>query len=126
MILGIGCDLIEIERIEGVISRFGDSFLERLFTPVEIDYCTSIAKPALRFAGRFAAKEATAKALACGIGSALSWLDMEIRNNEAGKPFLILNPTVSAQFGVARSHISISHSTTLAMAYVILEGEWKG
>ena len=116
MILGIGCDLIEIERIEGVIARFKESFLERLFTPFEIAYCSSIAKPALRFAGRFAAKEAISKALACGIGNRLSWLDMEIRNDEVGKPFLILNPVISAQFGVVSSHISISHSTTLAMA----------
>lgn len=122
MILGIGCDLIEIERIADVIQRFGDSFVERLFTPAEIEYCTAIAKPAMRFAGRFAAKEAIAKALSCGIGSNLSWLDMEILNDEFGKPFIILNSKIVVQFGVLRSHISISHSTTMAMAYALLEG----
>jgi holo-[acyl-carrier protein] synthase len=122
VILGIGCDLIEIDRITLAIDRFGDDFLERIFSPTEIEYCKAIAIPSIRFAGRFAAKEAIAKALACGIGIHLSWLDMEIRNNEQGKPYIVWPTGVADRFGVTHSHVSISHSKTMAMATVLLEG----
>ena len=121
MILGIGCDLIEIERFRTAISRSGAAFLDRLFTPNEIDYCNRNKDPVFCFAGRFAAKEALAKALGVGIGSAISWHDMEILNDEHGKPFVVWKADVEERFGVAKTHISISHSHTIAMAYAVIE-----
>lgn len=121
MIRGIGCDVIEIERIDRAIKRLGRHFIERLFTPREIAYCEGVSQPAARFAGRFAAKEALAKALGCGIGSRLSWLDMEILNDEQGRPYVTWKQEIVEAFDIQRTHISISHSKGMAIAYAILE-----
>ena len=121
MIRGIGCDCIEVERFRTAIRRSGIAFLSRLFTVDEMAYCNRNKDPAFCFAGRFAAKEALAKALGVGIGSALSWHDMEIVNNEQGKPSVVWHTDVQERFGVAKTHLSISHSHTIAMAYALLE-----
>lgn len=121
MIHGIGCDCIEIERFRTAISRSGHPLLVRLFTPHEISYCNRNKDPVFAFAGRFAAKEALAKALGVGIGSALSWHDMEIVNDDHGKPLVRWSATVQKRFGIWKSHLSISHSHTVAMAYALLE-----
>lgn len=121
MIRGIGCDLIEIERFRTAMGRSGDALLQRLFTPNEIAYCYRHKDPVFCLAGRFAAKEALSKALGVGIGAAIGWLDMEIVNDEQGKPSVIWHVDVKERFGVAITHISISHSHSAAMAYAILE-----
>lgn len=101
--------------------RSGEALLLRLFTPSEISYCKQHKDAAFCFAGRFAAKEALAKALGVGIGSALSWHDMEIVNDEHGKPYVVWHKDVAKEFGVSKTHLSISHSHTIAMAYATLE-----
>ena len=121
MIRGIGCDLIEIERFRSAMSRSGDPLLRRLFTPHEIAYCKRHKDSVFCFAGRFAAKEALAKALGVGIGAAIGWLDMEIVNDEQGKPSVAWHIDVKERFGIAATHISISHSHSAAMAYAVLE-----
>lgn len=121
MIIGIGCDLIEIERFRAAMSRNGDAFLSRLFTAAEIAYCKKNKDPVFCFAGRFAAKEALAKALGVGIGAALSWRDMEIVNDERGRPSVVWHVDVLGRFGVSKTHISISHSHTMAMAQAVLD-----
>jgi holo-[acyl-carrier protein] synthase len=121
VIRGIGCDLIEIERFRTAISRSGTPLLTRLFTPTEIAYCSRNKDPVFCFAGRFAAKEALAKALGVGIGSAISWHDMEIVNDEHGKPYVLWRVDIQERFGVTQTHISISHSHTVAIAYAVLE-----
>ena len=121
MIIGIGCDCIEIDRFRQALARTKDRLLTRLFTPNEISYCQRHNDPVFSFAGRFAAKEALSKALGVGIGSALSWHDMEIINDEQGKPCVIWHTDVAERFGVRKSHLSISHSHTIAMAYAHLE-----
>jgi holo-[acyl-carrier protein] synthase len=121
VIIGIGCDLIEVERFRMAMRRSGTRFLLRLFTPHEIAYCERNKDPAFCFSGRFAVKEALAKALGVGIGASLSWHDMEILNDEKGKPYVVWHTDVQARFGVVKTHVSISHSHTAAMALAILE-----
>lgn len=122
VIIGIGCDCIEIERFRKGVERTDGALLVRLFTPNEISLCQQHADPIFRYAGRFVAKEALAKALGCGIGSALSWHDIEILNDNRGKPVVHWQIDIAARFGVERTHLSISHSHTIAMAYATLEG----
>jgi holo-[acyl-carrier protein] synthase len=121
MIQGIGCDLIEIERFRQAIERSGAPFLARLFTSTEISYCNRNKDPVFCFAGRFAAKEALAKALGVGIGSSLTWHDMEITNDIHGKPYVVWHIDVRSKFNVAKTHLSISHSHIAALAYAVLE-----
>jgi holo-[acyl-carrier protein] synthase len=122
MIVGIGCDVVELERFAKVLSRTGDRFLVRLFTPAEILYCKHFSNPIPHFAGRFAAKEALSKALGVGIGKDLSWQDMEILNTAHGRPHVVWHINVQQLFSVERSHISISHSDSVAIAQAVLEG----
>ncbi len=121
MIHGIGCDCIEIERFRLAIRRTGQPLLERLFTPQEIVYSQRYQDPTLYFAGRFAAKEALAKALGVGIGAALSWHDIEIANDERGKPTVVWHQRTHERFQLAATHLSISHSHTMAIAYALIE-----
>ncbi len=112
MIYGIGIDLIEIERIRKAIET-NPKFLERIFTEKEREYCFRFKNPYEHFAVRFAAKEATFKAL----GHRLGWKDVEILNEPSGKPILSiksLNKELS-------SYVSLSHNKDTASAVVILE-----
>ena len=120
MILGIGCDIIEIERIRLAIHRQGDRFLESILTPAELALAKQFHDPTEFIAGRFAAKEALSKALGCGIGKDFSWQSASILNQTQGKPYVDWAFDVKSMFGVSQTHISISHSKTVAMAYVLL------
>ncbi len=111
-IQGIGVDIIEIERIQDSIEKHGDHFLNRIFTPLEISYCLSHARPETHFAGRFAAKEAISKALGSGFGKELSWKDLEILSDEKGKPIVHYQDYLI--------HLSISHCRTYAVAMAIV------
>jgi holo-[acyl-carrier protein] synthase len=124
MVIGIGTDLIEIARIEQSVARFGDRFLERVYTAGEIAYCKRKRSAAESFAARFAAKEAAAKALGTGISHGVSWHEFEVRRAPSGKPSLHLSgraAELAAALGVTRASISLTHTGTLAMAVVILE-----
>lgn len=118
-IKGVGIDIIEIERIERSIRRYGRRLLERLFTQQEIAYCSQHSMQSRHFAGRFAAKESIAKALGCGIGKELSWKDLEISNNKDGKPIVILTPKKAQRFHHPVLSISISHCKSYASAVAI-------
>ncbi len=109
---GIGVDIIEIERIKDSITSHGDHFLSRIFTPLEIEYCQKHADPAVHFAGRFAAKEALAKALGTGFGKDLSWKDLEIISDPRGKP--------TVQYQNYQIYLSISHCKTYAVAMAVV------
>ena len=122
MIIGVGCDCIEIARIRQTVERNGNKFLQRILTVNEIAYCHKNTDPIFAIAGRFAGKESLAKALGVGIGSLVSWHDIEIVNNAAGRPEVVWHIDVRNQFGVAASHLSLSHSHTIAIAYALLEG----
>ncbi len=118
MIEGLGTDIIEIERIRASIERHGPAFLNRLFTQKEQDYCNKYQDPAPHYAGRFAAKEAIAKALGTGFGEDLGWHDLEIANDERGKPVVECSEKVKARGKIL---LSISHCMNYAMATALLE-----
>jgi len=109
---GVGVDIIEIERIKESIENHADHFLSRIFTPLEIEYCNKHANPAVHFAGRFAAKEAIAKALGSGFGKDLSWKDLEIQSDDKGKPII--------SYKHHTIHLSISHCRTFAVAMAVI------
>lgn len=121
MIVGVGIDLVDIARIRTALDnpRTGRRFRDRVFTPGEIAYCERRARRFESFAARFAAKEAVIKAL----GSACGWHDMEVVRAD-GAPVLRLAGRAAARaadLGVARIHLSLSHSETHATAFVIAE-----
>ena len=118
-IRGLGNDIIEIERVRQSIERHGLHFLNRLFTQREQDYCYKFKDPVPHFAGRFAAKEAIVKALGTGFGSHVSWHDIEVLNDEQGKPFVQISEPLQKQFDHPHILVSISHSSTHATAVAI-------
>src|SRR4051812_13792878 len=95
MILGIGTDLVEVHRIHKSIDRFGERFLNRIYTPGEVAYARSKANYAERFAARFAAKEAGMKAIGTGWRRGVTWLDFEIVNERSGRPTMKLHGVAS-------------------------------
>ena len=125
MVLGIGTDVIEIDRIQASIDRFGQRFLHRIFTPGEIAYCQRKQKHAAEsFAARFAAKEAAAKALGTGISRGISWKEIEVRREPGERPTLHLTGRASeraATMGARTLNLSLSHSQSFALAAVIAE-----
>jgi len=121
MILRTGVDLIEIARIEEVVSRHGAHYLERIYTPAELEYC---GKRAESLAGRFAAKEAVAKALGCGIGD-VTWKEIEILGDEQNAPTLTLSggaEKMAKDLGLTKWSVSISHSQSHSIAMVVAIG----
>jgi len=121
MKLATGVDLIEIARIEEVISRHGKHYLERIYTPAELEQC---GKRAESLAGRFAAKEAAAKALGCGIGD-VSWQDIEVLGDEQNAPVLTLHGIAgqkAKELGLHTWSVSISHSQSHSVAFVVALG----
>lgn len=121
MIHGIGTDIIEVSRIAANIQKHGQKFLDKVFTKEEQAYCLSFRESNRNFAGRFAAKEAIVKALGTGLSHGLNWLDIEILNNQQGKPYLLLSDTFKEHFNHPKIHISISHCHEYATATAIWE-----
>lgn len=124
MLLGTGIDIIEIDRIAQSIDRFGSRFLHRIFTPGEIAYCNRKKNAAESYAARFAAKEAGAKALGTGIQHGVTWKELEVRREPGRRPTLHFSGRagqLAARMGVRHIALSLTHSTTVAMAAVHLE-----
>jgi holo-[acyl-carrier protein] synthase len=124
MIVGLGLDIAEIDRIEAAISRHGAPFLERLFTPAEVAYCERHKNRFERYAARFAAKEAAMKALGTGWSRGVRWRDIEVAREPSGKPTLRLAGVareIADGLGVKNISLSITHSGNLALAQVIFE-----
>lgn len=122
MIIRSGIDAIEIRRLEDVLQRHGERFLQRVFTPQEIRLYRSRPQS---LAARFAAKEAVSKALGCGIG-AVSWLDIEIVHDSAHQPCLVLyrHALQEAQkLGIQAWSVSLTHTQDLAIAVAVAWGE---
>lgn len=123
-ILGIGVDVIEVERIQHSLDRFGDRFLNRVFTQGEIAYCQSMKFPERHLAARFAAKEATSKAFGTGIRKAMGWRDIDVHKKESGEPFVVLHggaQSLANQTSVQAVRISLSHTHHHAVAMIVLE-----
>ena len=126
MILGIGVDIVEVDRIERAVERHGGSFVRRVFTPDEADYCRRSPHPEQRFSTRFAAKEAALKALGTGWAQGLQFVDVEVLNNDLGAPSIRLHGKAAERarkMGVERILVSLSHHHDFAVAQVLLEGE---
>jgi holo-[acyl-carrier protein] synthase len=124
MIVGLGVDIAEVDRIEAAIARHGARLLRRLFTPTEVAYCERHRNKFERFAGRFAAKEAAMKALGTGWRRGVRWRDIEVTNLPGGKPTLRLAGVAqefAGRLGVRAISLSITHSGNLAFAQVIFE-----
>lgn len=127
-VVGIGTDIIECLRIAQMIERHGELFIGRVFTMDEIQYCRSRKLATQHFAGRWAAKEAVLKALGTGWRRGISWRDIEIRNDAAGRPNVNLRGgarEVMDKLGIARIMITISHCRSHATAYAMAIGSDK-
>ena len=125
-ILGIGTDITEVLRIAQMIERHGELFITRVYTPHEIEYCSTRKAATQHYAGRWAAKEAVLKALGTGWRRGISWRDIEVRNQASGAPTIELRGgarDVFERVGIAVMHISISHSRNHAIAYAVAEGD---
>lgn len=123
-IVGIGIDLVSIERLRAVLARYGPRFVERVLTADERSYCERHQDPAPQVAARFAAKEAVLKALGIGLARGIRWQDVEVRRDGQGPPRIHLSGRAAeeaATLGVDRIHLSISHDHGTAVAMVILE-----
>jgi holo-[acyl-carrier protein] synthase len=129
MILGIGVDIVEVDRIQRAVERHGGSFVDRVFTPDEAGYCRRSPHPEQRFSTRFAAKEAALKALGTGWAQGLGFRDVEVLNNHLGAPSIRLHGKAAERadaMGVERILVSLSHHHDFAVAQVLLEGESPG
>ncbi len=125
MILGHGVDLAEVARIRRSVDRYGDRFLERVFTEAEREYAGDGPRRFERLAARFAAKEAVFKALGTGWAEGAGWTDIEAIREPSGKPTLVLHGKahdMARAMGVKWWHLSLTHTKTMAMASVIAEG----
>ena len=124
-ILGTGIDIVECLRIAQMIERHGELFINRVYTDHEIEYCRGRKAATQHYAGRWAAKEAVLKALGTGWARGLSWTDMEVRNDEAGRPSVRLGGgarEVCEKLGITDIMITISHCRTHATAFAIAVG----
>jgi holo-[acyl-carrier protein] synthase len=118
-ILGLGTDIIEVQRIKEAIERHGEKFIEKIFTSKEQDYCRRYSNAELHFAGRFAAKEAVLKACGTGLKPELTWHAIEIINDEQGKPEVYLSSHAQKLLKISSVFLSISHCNAYAMATAI-------
>jgi holo-[acyl-carrier protein] synthase len=123
-IVGIGIDLVNIERVRSVLDRYGGRFLERVLTVEERAYCALHRDPSPRVAARFAAKEAVLKALGTGLAHGIRWQDVEVRCDQQGQPQIQFSGKAADEatvLEVGRIHLSLSHDRDAAIAMVILE-----
>lgn len=125
-ILGIGTDITECLRIAQMIERYGETFLNRVYTPSEVRYCQSRKQATQHFAGRWAAKEAVFKALGTSWQRGLHWRDLEIRNDPGGRPVVALQAgarDLVVERGIRQLLVSISHCRSHAVAYAVALGD---
>lgn len=119
--VGVGIDIVEIQRIQAIIERFKERFLKRVFTDEEIDFCERRPDLYQSFGARFAAKEAILKALGTGKSKGIRWKDMEILADEQSRPIARLHGELK-NLVPGRLHLSLSHTQNSAIAVCILEG----
>jgi len=123
ILLGLGCDVIEVARVKGVVERQGERFLQRIFTDEERAYCFGMARPYPHLAARFAAKEAVSKCFTTGIGAQLGWKSASIHHGARQEPLVRLDDKGEAllrQLGATRVIVSLSHTDAFAMAVAAL------
>ena len=124
MVIGTGIDIVNIQRIERMMARWGDLFLSRVFTEREIVWCQQRARPPECFAIRFAAKEAFLKAIGWGLRDGIQWTDIEVETDPTGKPLLSFHRKAKEVTETLRIHkalLTLSHDRPYAVAHVLLE-----
>lgn len=124
MVLGVGIDVIQNERIRQSLEKFGTRFINRIYTEIETGYCNNCADPGIHFAARFAAKEAAFKALGTGWAAGVKWKDIEVQRLASGRPELHLYGEALAHatsLGATRFHVSLTHDQLVSCAVVLLE-----
>ncbi len=123
-VIGIGIDVVPVERVQQLLARHGERATQRLFTPAELELATGLATQALHLAGRIAAKEAAYKALSArGADTGISWQDLEVRRLPDGRPEMVLHGAALERFtslGATRCLLSLSHDGGIAAAVVVL------
>jgi holo-[acyl-carrier protein] synthase len=127
-IIAHGIDLVSIERIVSMVSRHGSHFLERVYTPGEIEYAGSGKKSGERLAGRFAAKEAVLKLIGTGLRGKMDWKDIEVLNDHLGRPGVTIRGEVKVfaeRQGIEQITISITHTRDTAMASAVALADIK-
>lgn len=125
VVLGIGTDIIECERIARMLEKHGETFLRRVYTVGEVQYSSGRKAANQHYAGRWAAKEAVLKALGTGWAHGIQWTDVEVVNQQGGKPIIVLTGKaleIAQQQGIAEMMISISHCRDYAVAYATAMG----
>lgn len=125
-ILGLGMDLVDLDRVRQALQKNGEVFALRICTPDEWAYCRKHADPVPRLAARFAAKEAVAKALGTGIGEKCAFTDVEVVRNDAGAPSILLHGSAGVtarELGITGWFLTMTHSRLSAAAAVIAVGD---
>lgn len=125
-IVAHGIDLVDCPRIEQMIDRHGQRFIERVFTPAEQDYANKSKNKAEKYAGRFAAKEAILKLVGTGWRGKITWTDIEIKNNSDGQPLVNLEGEVkmiAEKLGITQISVSITHTANFAIASAVALAE---
>jgi holo-[acyl-carrier protein] synthase len=124
MVIGTGIDIVDINRIERLMVRWGDVFLDRVFTEKEIVWCQRRTRPPECFAIRFAAKEAFLKAIGWGLRNGIQWTDIEVENDLMGKPSFSFHrkaKEVLENLRIQKALLTLSHDRPYAVAHVLLE-----
>lgn len=125
-VIGIGTDIVDCQRIARMIEKHEDSFITKVYTPWEIEYCGTRKAATQHYAGRWAAKEAILKAMGTGWAKGIQWTDLEIRNAMGGAPSVALGGAaadICESMGISEIKISISHSELFATAFAVAVGE---
>jgi len=124
MVYGIGIDLVENGRIEKIIGKWGQKFLQRVFSDREVEYCRKHIQASVHYGARFAAKESFLKALGIGLGMGVKLKEIEVVRDEKGKPDLVLWGGAKAQMEkkkITKIHLSLTHTKKYATAFIVLE-----
>lgn len=125
-VVSTGIDLVDVQRLEAAMARHPERFVRRVFTDAERAYCERRARPSIHFAGRFAVKEAVLKALQTGWAKGIGWTQVEVVSGQAGEPSVVLTGGAADRaqaLGIARIHISISHTDSHAVASAVAESD---
>jgi holo-[acyl-carrier protein] synthase len=126
MVIGIGIDVIQNDRIAKSLERFPERFVSRVYTAGEAEYCTACANPTIHYAARFAAKEAAFKALGTGWARGVRWKDVEVERLLSGQPRLVMHGGArehARRLGAVRFHVSLTHDRLVSAAVVVLDGD---
>jgi holo-[acyl-carrier protein] synthase len=122
-VTSIGVDICDINRLRGIEEKHRSRFLQKIFTPQEIKYCEKKYDRHSSYAARFAAKEAFLKALGTGLRDGFLWKDIEVENDDLGKPYFKFHGQTAGVISKHKVHLSISHTDRDAIAFVLIEGD---